>query len=145
MKQLESRIEGRDSEHARMVGAIIRQDRKNAGYTIRALAEKMDISPTHLTRIESGKRVLDSVVTLILFCEACNVPIEKYLVLSGMKLDEKDTPVRRAFPSISNQEQENAVAAFAELITSKNLTSDNISQMLDTATAFADFCDKKNQ
>ena len=84
MKQLESRLEGRDSEHARMVGEIMRKDRKNAGYTIRALAEKMDISPTHLTRIESGKRVMDSVVTLILFCDACNVPIEKYLVLSGM-------------------------------------------------------------
>ena len=62
-----------------------------------------------------------------------------------MKLDEKDTPVRRAFPGISNKEQENAISAFAELITSKNLTSDNMSQMLDTATAFADFCDKKNQ
>ena len=123
----------------------MREDRKNAGLTIRALAEKMDISPTHLTRMESGERLMDSVVKLISFCDACSVPIEKYLVLCGMKVPETDTPVRRAFPVISSQEQEEAIVAFAKLITSKNLTNDNITQMLDTATAFADFCDKKNQ
>lgn len=145
MKMLESRMEERGSEHSRMIGRIMREDRKKAGYTIRSLAEKMDISPTHLTRIESGDRLMDSVAKLILFCDACSVPIEKYLVLCGMEIPETDTPVRRAFPAISSKEQEDAIVAFAKLITSKNLTDDNITQMLDTATAFADFCDKKNQ
>ncbi len=145
MKTLENRIEERGSERSRMIGHAMREDRKNAGLTIRILAEKMDISPTHLTRIESGDRLMDSVEKLIRFCDACHIPIEKYLVLCGLNISDTDTPVRKAFPAIKSKEQEDAIIAFAKLITSKNLTDDNITQILDNATAFADFCDKKNQ
>ena len=103
-----------------------------------------DFSPTHLTRIESGERLMDSIESLILFCDACHVPIDKYLVLCGMQRPEKDTPTRRAFPAIETGEQENAINTFAKMITSKKLTTEDITQILTTAIAYADFCDKKN-
>ena len=145
MNMLDSRLEERGSERSRQIGAAMRDDRKNAGYTIRELAGKMEISPTHLTRIESGERLMDSVEKLILFCRACNVPIEKYLVLCGLTLPEEDTPLHRAFPSIQTAEQAEAINTFAHIITAKKLTSDNIQQMLNTAVAFAEFCDRQNQ
>ena len=138
-------MEERGTAHSREIGNAMREDRKAKGYTIRELAIKMEVSPTHLTRIESGERLMDSVEKLILFCDACEVPIEKYLVLCGMKGPAKDTPIRRAFPAIKDDQQESAVATFAKLIASKDLTPENIQQMLNTAIAFADFCDKQNQ
>lgn len=145
MKMLESRMDGIGTEKAIAIGNKMREARKDAGYTIRELAERMDISPTHLNRIEKGERLMDSVEKLILFCEICRVPIEDYLVLCGMKLSDEDTLVRRAFPSIRSKEEEEAIAAFAKAVTTKNLTAENITQMINTAIAFADFCDKQNQ
>ena len=145
MKMLESRLDGIGTKKAIAIGNRMREARKDAGYTIRELAEKMDISPTHLNRIEKGERLMDSVEKLILFCEICRVPIEDYLVLCGMELSDADTPIRRAFPSIRTKEEEEAIAPFAKAVTTKNLTADNITQMLNAAIAFADFCDKQNQ
>ena len=145
MRMLESRMDGRESERAARIGEQMRIDRKNIGLTIREVAEMIDISPTHLTRIERGERLMDSIEKLILFCEICRVPVEKYLILAGMKVSETDTDVRRAFPAIRSEEEENAIVTFAKMITSKNLTSENISQILNTAIAFAEFSDKQNQ
>lgn len=145
MRMLDGRIEERGTEVSRRIGAAMREDRKEAGFTIRDLAEKMKISPTHLTRIESGERLMDSIESLILFCNACHVPIDKYLALCGSNTISLDTPLRRALPAIKTEQQEEAISVFAKLITSKDLTEDNIQQMLNTAIAFADFCDKQNQ
>lgn len=145
MWKYESYMEEIGSERSELIGKHMTADRKAAGYTIRELAEKIDMSPTHLNRMEKGQRLMDSVSKLINFCEACHVPIEKYLVLCGMHISEEDTPIRRAFPAIENEEQENAIDAFAKMITSKKLTSEDITQILNTAIAYADFCDKKNQ
>ena len=73
-----------------------------------------------------------------------NRAILELLWASGMRISEKDTPIRRAFPAIENPEQEQAIAAFAETICSKKLTPEDITQILNTAIAYADFCDKKN-
>lgn len=143
MKMLESRMDGRETVKALRIGERMRLDRKSAGYTIREIAEKIDISPTHLTRIERGERLMDSVEKLILFCEVCSVPVEDYLVLAGMTIPS--TTIRKAFPAIQSQEEEDAISAFAKAITSNKLTSENITQMLNTAIAFAEFCDKQNQ
>ena len=145
MRMLDGRMEERGTEVSRRIGAAMREDRKNAGYTIRDLAEKMKISPTHLTRIESGERLMDSIEALILFCNACHVPVDKYLALCATGTVSMDTPIRRAFPSVKSEQQEKAISDFARLITSKDLTEENIQQMLNTAIAFADFCDRQNQ
>lgn len=84
MKMLESRTKARGSEKAIRIGKAMREDRNNAGYSIRDLAKKMGISTTHLTRIERGERLMDSVEKLILFCEICRIPIAKYLILFGI-------------------------------------------------------------
>ncbi len=68
------------------IGEAMRDDRKQAGYSIRELAEKLDMSPVHLNRIEKGERPMDSVEKLTLFCDICKTPITKYLALYG---DEK--------------------------------------------------------
>lgn len=67
------------------MGEAMREDRKQAGYSIRELAEKLDMSPVHLNRIEKGERLMDF-EKLTLFCDICHVPITKYLALYG---DEK--------------------------------------------------------
>ena len=133
------------SEWAQKVGNMIRDDRKAAGYTIRELAEMIEISPTHLNRMEKGDRPLDSTKTLVRICDACHVPIERYLVMFGMRLTELNNPVRRAFPAIKTADQEEAISTFAKLVTSDCLSVENIRQMLTTAIAFADFCAKQNQ
>ena len=143
MKMLENRTDGMGSEKAIAIGSRMREDRKKAGYTIRELADKMDISPTHLNRIEKGERLMDSIEKLILFCSICHVPIEDYLVLCGMSIEED--PIRRAFPAIRSKAEEEAIAAFAEAVASKKLTEENIGQMVSTAVAFAEFCDRQNR
>ena len=133
------------SDRAKLIGQNMLNDRKEAGFTIRALAEKLEISPTHLNRMEKGERLMDSVSKLIQFCSVCHVPIEKYLVLCGMPVSEKDTLTRRAFPAIQSDEQEEAINTFAKIITTKNLSSDDITQILNNAISYAEFCDNKNQ
>ena len=144
MRMIENRMEERGTEHSRELGAAMREDRKKAGYTIRELADKMDFSPTHLTRIESGERLMDSLEKMILFCDACEVPIEKYLVLCGMRPQTPQSPARRAFPAIQTAEQEDVVAAFVRAITSKKLTPENLRQIVVNAIAYAEYCDKQN-
>jgi len=145
MEMLESRIENIDPERAKAIGDRMRIARKEAGFTIRELAARMEISPTYLNRMENGKRLMDSVQNLISFCEICQVPIEDFLVLCGMKIPDSEAPIYRAFPAIKNEKQAEAISQFAKAITSKTLTDENISQMVNTAIAFADFCDKQNQ
>lgn len=130
------------SDWAKKVGEQIKEDRTNAGYSIRRLAERIDVSPTHLSRMETGDRPLDSTKTLVRLCEACHVPIERYLVLYGMRISEKDSPIRRAFPSIETPAQEDAVNKFVNLLTSNDLTPEDITQILNAATAFSEFCTK---
>lgn len=67
------------------IGEAMREDRKNAGYSIRELAEKLDMNPIRLNRIEKGERLMDF-EKLTLFCDICKTPITKYLALYG---DEK--------------------------------------------------------
>lgn len=139
----EGRREEIVTERARMIGEQFCNDRKNARYTIRDLAALLEISPTHLNRIEKGYRLLDSIGTLIRFCELCQVPINKYLLLYGMKYTEDSTPVRKAFPAIRTTDQEKAVIDFEEIITSGNLSTDDLRQIRDIVTAYADFCRKR--
>lgn len=133
------------SEWAKKVGGMIREDRKNAGFKVREFAEVIGISPTYLTRMEKGERPLDSTKTLVRICKACHVPIEKYLAMFGMEYSGRDTPIRRAFPTITTEQEEEAIAFFANLITLSNLAPDNITQILNVATAYAEFCEKQNE
>lgn len=144
MKMLDSRLDAMGTDRALSIGKRMREARKKAGYTIRELAERMQISPTHLNRIEMGERLMDSVEKMILFCDICHVPIEEFLILAGMKIPPNNTAVRRAFPDIQTVEQERAISAFADTITSNELTSEEISQVVNSAIAFAEFC-KKNR
>lgn len=144
MKMLDSRIEGNGSQRAIEIGKAMKDARIAAGLGLRETAGIIGVSPTHLARIESGERLMDSLEKLIAFCELVHEPIEKYLVIAGMNIPDQQTPVRKAFPSITTDEQEQALTSFARIITSLKLTPDDYIQLINSATAYAEFCDKKN-
>lgn len=144
-KENEGRREEVVTERARIIGDAMRKDRKDARYTIREMAKLLDLSATHLNRMENGYRLLDSIETLIRFCEILDVPIDKYLRLCGMTYKDSGTAVSKAFPAVESQDQENAITAFAQTITSRRLTADDLAQILDNVTAYADFCTGRNK
>lgn len=57
-----------------MPGMRIRRAREKAGYTIRSLAEKIDVSPTTIQNIENDK-VEPKISTLTKIAEACSVNV----------------------------------------------------------------------
>ena len=57
-----------------MPGMRIRRARENAGYTIRSLAEKIEVSPTTIQNIENDK-VEPKMSTLTKIAEACGVNV----------------------------------------------------------------------
>lgn len=144
MKQYASQQEGQGSELAIRIGAKMRADRKAAGYTLIEAADRIDVSQTHLTRLEKGDRLFDSVDKLIQWCNVVRVPIEGYLELMGWENKGATSLVRKAFPAITTDEQEAAINAFADLIIKKNLSPADMIQMVNAATAYAEFCDKNN-
>lgn len=145
MWKYESYTEERGSERAKAIGENMRNDRKAARYTIRQLAELIDVSPTHLNRMEKGDRLMDSIAKLIRFCDVCQVPVEKYLVLCGLDYPNNESLIRRAFPMIKTDEQEKAISTFAEVITAGYLSNDNITQILNNAMAYAAYCQKQQE
>ena len=60
------------------IGKLIKNARKQKGYSVRELAKLCDISHTEISNIESGKRVKPAVLTLKAF--------EKYLGLDFKKI-----------------------------------------------------------
>jgi transcriptional regulator with XRE-family HTH domain len=65
-----------DRDYAR-VGARIRREREAAGYTQASLAPLAGIDNTTLSKIESGKRGLDSLV-LRRIARALDVPMDRF-------------------------------------------------------------------
>ena len=133
------------SDRAKKIGEAMRRDRKEARYTIRQLAEIIDVSPTHLNRMEKGLRIMDSIEKLIRFCDACHVPIDGYLSLCGLQYaGNNQDPIGRAFPQIRTSEQKDAINSFANIILSHDLSKEELEQILKNTMAYADFCSKSN-
>lgn len=59
------------------IGAKLQELRQNQNLTLRALAAKVDVSPSMLSQIENGK-ANPSVVTLLNLAVALNVPIQEF-------------------------------------------------------------------
>lgn len=144
MKQLKNQEEGKGSPLAIRIGNRMREDRKNVGLTLLEVADRIEVSQTHLTRLEKGERLFDSVEKLIRWCEVVHVPIEVYLEMMGWNNPGNDSLVKKAFPAIQSEEQEAAIVAFADLILKKKLSPTDMMQMINAATAYAEFCDKNN-
>lgn len=69
------------------IGESIRREREVAGYTQAALAERVGIDGTALSKIEAGKRGLDSLV-LRRIARALNVPMDRFFTA-----DHADEPL----------------------------------------------------
>lgn len=129
---------------AKRLGQKMREDRKKTEYTLLDMSEKIDVSQAQLTRFERGERVFNNIEKLIQWCEIVQSPLEDYLQILGWIPPKNMSLVRKAFPSITNDEQEAAINAFAELIIRKNLTPADMMQIITSATALAEFADKNN-
>jgi transcriptional regulator with XRE-family HTH domain len=121
------------------LGDYIRNRRQELGMTIKELAEKINCSPTHVTRIELHQRKCDSMQLLVDFANALNVPTERLLDLAGQALPESDDFLRRAIPSIKNDYQKQIITEFAQLITGNSLTKPEMQQLILQATAMVEF------
>ncbi|MCM1508638.1 MAG: helix-turn-helix transcriptional regulator [Ruminococcus flavefaciens] len=127
------------------LGQHIRELRKERGLTIKELSEIVGCSTTHITRIELGQRRIDSMSLMIAFSHALNVPTEELLSISGQSIQQSESLVRVAFPSISTDQQEMAITEIASLITGNELTSGQLQHLIDQAVAYAEYCDRKNK
>ena len=144
MNVLDNRTEGNGSELAIEIGKKMNKARIAFGYSLRELAGLMNISATHLNRIEKGERILDSIDLLISFCKNCHEPIEDYLIMLGWQSPENTTPIRKAFPAIETTEQEDTITALSRIIVTRRLNKEDMDQIVINVTAYANYCDIKN-
>lgn len=70
----------------RELGGMLRRLREDAGITGAALAERMDLSPTHVSRMESGKRdsTTTDVVQYVVGCGGTLKTIKPYVELTRL-------------------------------------------------------------
>lgn len=112
------------------VGDRIRELRKERGYSVRELAERVGCSASLITRIELHQRRIDSMGLMVELARELSVPVEELLALAGKGLQKNDSYLRLAFPSIQHDYQEQAISDFALMITSAGLTQDELWQVL---------------
>lgn len=126
------------------LGAYIRKLRKDRGMSIRELAEAAGCSAAHVTRIELAQRRVDSMKTIVSLADALNVPTEELLSMAGQHIQNSDSLVKVAFPSVNTAHQESVISSFAQLVTSGNMTDEQMDQILIQATAYSEYCARIN-
>jgi transcriptional regulator with XRE-family HTH domain len=67
------------SDHRIVLGATIRRERKRAGLTLEALAERAELHPNFLGRVERGEEYI-SLLALIRIARALGVRVQKLVV-----------------------------------------------------------------
>lgn len=76
-----------------LLAEIVRMRRIVSGLSLRAMAKKLGISHTELSRIENGERMNYNLTTLIRLCEILEMDFVKLLKITGYlpcKVDELD-------------------------------------------------------
>lgn len=137
--------ESRSTDHIDpTLGNYIRKLRKDRGMSIRELAEAAGCSAAHVTRIELAQRRVDSMKTIVSFANALNIPTEELLSLTGQRLQNSESLVKVAFPSVNTDHQESVISAFAQLVTSGSMTDEQMDQILTQATAYSEYCARIN-
>lgn len=126
------------------LGQKIRELRKSQNMTIKELSEEVGCSTTHLTRIELAQRRVDSMSLLVQFSRALHVPTEELLSISSQSIQNEDSLIKVAFPGVENEKQEQIISAFTRLVTGMNLSDQQLDRMLEQATAYAEYCSRKN-
>lgn len=88
-----------------LIGVRIRKNRKIKGFTQDHLAELSDISPQHLSQIESGKTKL-SLPTLVNICNALDITADTLLcdVLVAETAAEQRSDISAVFDDCSADE-----------------------------------------
>lgn len=122
-----------------MLGQRLRDARKAKGWTIKELSEILGISTTHLTRLELGQRRVDSMALLMTFAENLDLPLEELIALQGQDFHENPSYVKLAFPGVTTENQIHAISKFASLISSSELSTQELEYLLIQATAMVEF------
>lgn len=96
---------------AEMLGNRLKQARKKKNYTQEYIAEMIDLSVEHLSRIENGKKNI-YLHKLSLWCDVLDVPIEEILTGSVMPANPSHN---RQFGEIAKDCSPETVAAMLEI------------------------------
>ncbi|WP_233838743.1 helix-turn-helix domain-containing protein [Paraburkholderia sp. ZP32-5] len=81
MQRISSKLD--DAGHLKMLGAALRQYRRDQGWSQEALAYATGIDRSHMGRIERGERNL-TILNLVRIADALKCPPSKLLILAGM-------------------------------------------------------------
>lgn len=80
-------------------GQILRKRRLAKGFTLRKFAEKVGVSPTYLSLVETGQAPYEPTVKRIkLMAEILEADVDEWLALAGRVSDELDE-INRAEPT----------------------------------------------
>ncbi len=119
------------------LGLRIRELRRSQEMTVVELAEKIGCSPTQITKIEMGHRRVSNSDLVVKFAQVLGVAPNGLLELSGYSLTDTGSPLSSADASAKQIEIINQLTV---LITSLNLTDDQLDQLLAQAKSFAEYC-----
>jgi len=126
------------------LGKRIREVRRAKEMTIKELADIIGCSPTHVTRIETAKRRIDSTSLLVKFAQALGLPSEELITLAGMGVADVNSLTQVAYPGVKTEKQKEVLDELSKLITNMNLTNEQLDILLMQATAFAEYCNRNN-
>lgn len=125
-------------------GEHVRKLRTEQHMSLRELAEASGFSATHVQRIECGMRRVDSLDVIYRLAGALHAPAEDFLCIAAKDLVGTTSFVRMAFPGINSDHQEQTVCRFAQLVSSADMTDEQLDNLLFHVTAFAEYCKKTN-
>lgn len=126
------------------LGKRIREVRRAKEMTIKELADMIGCSPTHVTRIETAKRRIDSTSLLVKFAQALGLPSEELITLAGMGVTDVTSLTQVAYPGVKTDKQKEVLNELSKLVTNMNLTDEQLDSLLVQATAFAEYCSRNN-
>lgn len=124
-------------------GERIRSARLAHDWTIRELSAKVGCSTTHLTRIELGRRHVDSTKLIIALANVLNIPVDELMELNGQNT-KQGSFLRIAIPSIRSELDEKIITSFSILVTSTDLTKKQAEHLLTQCRAFIEYCQRQN-
>ena len=96
------------------VGNEIRKRRKELGYTVIDLSNKVNYSKTHISKVENGLRV-PSIEFLYRVCDVLNLPSEKIIVPLYSRKDVWNDLKENLPPFKSKKQEESMTNLFFEL------------------------------
>ncbi|MEW9675273.1 helix-turn-helix transcriptional regulator [Lentibacillus sp. L22] len=84
------------------LGKFIKQERKQKGFTLKALAGEIGYSDAYISMVENGKKKSPSYDFFIKIAEVLEVPYEELMIKAGYGTKENPVPVKSFLDLIPN-------------------------------------------